>query len=80
MTHIMVLSAKVRRNERSCQTLDSGNMSRPTFSLIKNHDFSNLKTKFTDYVADLLISIFLHGKKLHHLILLSSNWLWAHVL
>jgi hypothetical protein len=31
MTHVLVLSAKVRRNEWLWQTLDIGNMFKPTF-------------------------------------------------
>ena len=50
MTHVLVLSAKVRRNDRL------------------NSNF-NLTNKITEEFAMLLISIFLHGKNLHHLIL-----------
>ncbi len=36
MTHVMSLSAKMRRNERLWQTLDIGNMFKPTFGFKKS--------------------------------------------
>ena len=69
MIQVLVLSAKVRINKGLWQSLGIGNMFMPTFGF-KIHSVLNLRNKITGKFAILLISIFLHIKKLHRLILL----------
>ena len=59
MTHVLVLSAKLRRNERLWQTMDIGNMLGPTFDFKHFH----LRNKITNKIAVLMIFIFLHNEK-----------------
>ena len=76
MKYVMILSPKMRRNEWLWRILDIGNMFRPTFGFKNNF---NLRNKITKKITILLISIVLHGKKLHRLIVenLLSDRLWA---
>ena len=69
MTHVMILSAKVSRNERLWHTIDIGSMFEPTFGF-KFHNHFKLKNKITKKFVVLLISMLLHGTNLHCLILL----------
>jgi hypothetical protein len=68
MTHVLVLSAKMG-NEQLWHTLDIGNMFGPTFGL-KNSQYFNLRNEITNKFVVLMISIFLHGKNLHRLLIL----------
>ena len=54
MTHVMVLSAKVRRNERLWQTLDIGNVFGPTLASRFHRNF-NLRNNTTKKIAFFLI-------------------------
>ena len=49
-------------NERLWQTLDIGNMLRPTFGFKYSHEFQFKELNYGSFLAVLLISIFLHGK------------------
>ena len=66
MTHVLVLSAKVRRNEWLWHTLDIVVCSGELLAWKIQKDF-NLRNKITEKFAVLMISIFLHMKNLHHL-------------
>ena len=61
MTHLLVLSAKVRRNDLLWHALDISNVFGPTSSFKHSQTF-NMRNKITKQFASLLISIFLKGK------------------
>jgi hypothetical protein len=63
MTHVLILMAKVRRNEQFWQTLYIGNMFMPTFGF-KIHNNYNWRNKITQNFTILVISIFLHMKQI----------------
>ena len=67
MTQVLVLSAKERRNERLWRILNIGNMFKPTMGS-KIQRIINLRIKITKKIVVLLISICVHGKKMHHLV------------
>jgi hypothetical protein len=62
MAHVLVSSAKVRRIEQSWQTLDIGNMLRPTLDFNYSQQFQFEGKKITKKITVLLNSIFLEGE------------------
>ena len=83
MIRVLVLSAKVRRNERLWHTLDIGNMFRSTSGL----KIFNSRNKFIEQSTILFISIILHmnsfalpSTSLELAQSFLSDWLWVPLL